>query len=97
MGAGCRLEVAGCVNTTFIIYLTYYTLSDPTPLQCKRAACAAPLLLRLLLILLHSRDITTALRSTYFPTKLLNPNPNHLNYMYDLDANPFNSAAQCDE
>jgi hypothetical protein len=30
-------------------------------------------------------------------TKQLNPNPKHLNYMYNLDANRSDSATQCAE
>jgi hypothetical protein len=32
-----------------------------------------------------------------YPTKLLNPNPKHLDYTYDLDANRCDGATQCAE
>jgi hypothetical protein len=56
-------------------------------MQCKRAACANSLLLRLLFVLPRF----TAPRRL---TKQLNPNPKHLDHMYDLDANPCDGATQ---
>jgi hypothetical protein len=85
------VQVAGCVNTSCIIYLLP-NLSILRP--CSRNALLAQIF-RCVCCLCYGR-VTSYPR---FPTlrrrtNLRNPNPKHYNYMYNLNANPTDGAGQ---
>jgi hypothetical protein len=68
--AGCGLQVAGCV--ILLVLSACYESIHPAPLQCKRAACANSLLLRLRFVS-PSRDIIPAFLCTVLPHQIAQP------------------------
>jgi hypothetical protein len=90
-GVGCKLQVAGRALCKCCLYLLL-----ATNLSILRPCSANALLTQTVFIVCSCSCVILYLRFLLLRCnpKLYNPNSKHYNYVYNLNANPSNSAGQ---